>query len=79
MALIKLKAFVVPVINSNVTESIKLRYNECPHRRAHLFFFLITKWQPPLKAVRPRPRIASLENLFSFTGMSDHVGMTYKL
>lgn len=37
MALIKLKAFVVPVINSSVTESIKLGCNESSYKKTHLF------------------------------------------
>lgn len=41
MSLIKLKAFAVPVINSSVTESIKLGYNESSHtqKKIHLFVF----------------------------------------
>lgn len=41
MALIQLKVFVVPIINSSITESIKLSYNECPYRRSHLCLFKI--------------------------------------
>lgn len=68
---------MVPVINSSKIESIKLSYNEYPIQKGSFKDFLKYRTNKMMATPEGSELNTSLQNVLSFTGISDCFGLTY--
>lgn len=67
---------MVPVINRNTTESIKLRYIMMVYTEGLIYWFFFLKANEMMgPSEGNEPKNALLQNLFSFTGISNCFGL----